>query len=246
MDGFEISVQKLYDMDPTRIESVTILKDAAATAMYGSRAANGVVVITTVAPKAGSINVSYSFDSEITMPDLTDYNLTNAAEKLETEVRAGIFEAEDEYDRVTLEKIYHRKQANVAKGVDTYWLSLPLRTTFNHKHALFVEGGSEALRFGLDVSYHNQDGIMKESFRNRFGVALYIDYRLKSLQVKNQVSYTVVRSQESPFGSFSEYTKAQPYDVYKDKFGRYLEKFGWLGRNSEQAQPSIRIDFGKF
>ena len=53
MDGFEISVQKLYDMDPSRIESITILKDAAATAMYGSRAANGVVVITTVTPKAG-------------------------------------------------------------------------------------------------------------------------------------------------------------------------------------------------
>ena len=246
MDGFEISVQKLYDMDPTRIESVTILKDAAATAMYGSRAANGVVVITTVAPKAGSINVSYSFDSEITMPDLTDYNLTNAAEKLETEVRAGIFEAEDEYDRVTLEKIYHRKQANVAKGVDTYWLSLPLRTTFNHKHALFVEGGSETLRFGLDVSYHNQDGIMKESFRNRFGVALYIDYRLKSLQVKNQVSYTVVRSQESPFGSFSEYTKAQPYDVYKDKFGRYLENLDGWGETLNKPNPLYESTLGSF
>ncbi len=51
MDGFEISARKLYDFDPNRIENVTILKDAAATAMYGSRAANGVVVITTIAPK---------------------------------------------------------------------------------------------------------------------------------------------------------------------------------------------------
>lgn len=51
MDGFEVSVQKVYDMDPNRVETITILKDAAATAMYGSRAANGVVVITTRAPK---------------------------------------------------------------------------------------------------------------------------------------------------------------------------------------------------
>lgn len=57
MDGFEISVTKLYDFDPSRIESVTILRDAAATAMYGSRAANGVVVIKTVAPKPGKLNV---------------------------------------------------------------------------------------------------------------------------------------------------------------------------------------------
>lgn len=55
MDGFEVSIEKIYDLDPTRIESLTILKDAAATAMYGSRAANGVVVITTVAPKAGEV-----------------------------------------------------------------------------------------------------------------------------------------------------------------------------------------------
>ena len=61
MDGFEISVQKLYDMDPSRIASITILKDAAATAMYGSRAANGVVIITTVTPKAGKVNIDYNF-----------------------------------------------------------------------------------------------------------------------------------------------------------------------------------------
>ena len=61
MDGFEVSIEKVYDLDPTRIESMTILKDAAATAIYGSRAANGVVVITTVAPKPGEARVSYNF-----------------------------------------------------------------------------------------------------------------------------------------------------------------------------------------
>ena len=81
MDGFEISVTKLYDYDPNRIESITILKDAAATALYGSRAANGVVVITTVTPQVGKLNVSYNFVADVTMPDLSDYNLMNAREK---------------------------------------------------------------------------------------------------------------------------------------------------------------------
>ena len=76
MDGFEISVQKLYDMDPSRIENITILKDAAATAMYGSRAANGVVIITTVTPKPGKINVNYNFTGTLEYPDLT-VNLSN-------------------------------------------------------------------------------------------------------------------------------------------------------------------------
>ena len=65
MDGFEISAEKLYDFDPNRIQNITILKDAAATAIYGSRAANGVVVITTVAPKAGQLSVTYSLTGQI-------------------------------------------------------------------------------------------------------------------------------------------------------------------------------------
>lgn len=79
-------------MDPMRIENIQILKDASATAMYGSRAANGVVVITTVAPKPGEVVITYSLTGEIEMPDLSDYNLANAAEKLEIEKRAGLYD----------------------------------------------------------------------------------------------------------------------------------------------------------
>ena len=69
MDGFEVSLEKVYDLDPPRVERLTDLKEAAATAMYGSRAANGVEVITTVAPKAGEVRVSYNFTGTLEMPD---------------------------------------------------------------------------------------------------------------------------------------------------------------------------------
>lgn len=127
MDGFEISVTKLYDMDPSRIESVTILKDAAATAMYGSRAANGVVVITTVTPKPGKLNVAYSLTGEVEMPDLSDYNLMNAAEKLEAERLANCFV--DNEGEHKFQDFYNKKLYNVKNGVDTYWLSKPLQTS---------------------------------------------------------------------------------------------------------------------
>ena len=93
MDGFEISAEKLYDFDPNRIQNITILKDAAATAIYGSRAANGVVVITTVAPKAGQLSVTYSLTGSVSTPDLSGYNLMNARELLDTEIAAGFYEA---------------------------------------------------------------------------------------------------------------------------------------------------------
>ena len=91
MDGFEVDVQKVYDMDMNRVESLTILKDAAATAMYGSRAANGVVVITTIAPKPGQLMVSYNGTFSLELPDLSDYNVCNAAEKLELERLCGVY-----------------------------------------------------------------------------------------------------------------------------------------------------------
>ena len=118
MDGFEVSIEKVYDLDPSRIESMTILKDAAATAIYGSRAANGVVVITTVAPKPGEVRVSYNFTGTLEMPDLRDYSLANASQKLEMERLAGLFENTDFgteiYD-------YNRKFAEIQRGVDTDW-----------------------------------------------------------------------------------------------------------------------------
>ena len=129
MDGFEVSIEKIYDLDPTRIESLTILKDAAATAMYGSRAANGVVVITTVAPKAGEVRVSYNFTGTLEMPDLHDYNLANAAEKLEIERLAGLFENGTGSNINTGSGLnaYYRKYALIQKGLDTDWMSLPLQ-----------------------------------------------------------------------------------------------------------------------
>ena len=95
-----------------------------------------------------------------------------------------------------MEKRYNAKLNNVVKGIDTYWLSLPLQTAFNHKHSLFVEGGSENLRFGVDLSYYNEDGVMKESFRDRLGAGVTLDYHLKNLQVKNQTTYNITKSKE--------------------------------------------------
>ena len=221
MDGFEINVQKLYDFDPNRIESITILKDAAATALYGSRAANGVVVITTVTPKPGKINVSYNMTGSVVFPDLSDYNLLNAQEKLDLEELAGCYKDKNGDTTFEGEEEYYDKLANIKSGVDTYWLSKPLETVFNHKHSLFVEGGSENIRFGIDLSYNTNKGVMKGSFRDNTGAALYLDYRIGSLQIRNQVSYTITKSEESPYGDFSKYSRAQPYDSYKDENGEY-------------------------
>lgn len=230
MDGFEVSVSKLYDMDPNRIESLTILKDAAATALYGSRAANGVVVITTVPPKPGKLNVDYNFVGEVTFPDLTDYDLLDAGEKLEVERLAGCYIMWDKYtDQYTLDKEYNEKLANIAKGINTYWLAKPLQTVFNHMHSLYVDGGSDNLRFGIELRYANQDGVMKGSLRDRISAGFYLQYNYKSFTIKNLTTYQKVKSHESPYGNFADYTKQLPYDEYQDEEGHYYETLRYWG-----------------
>ena len=108
----------LLNMD--RIESVTILKDASATAIYGSRAANGVVVVTTKAPQEGQLRVSYNLNVAISAPDLSDYHLLNAREKLEAEVAGGLYESEDPYTQQRLRMDYADRLKRIKSGVDTY------------------------------------------------------------------------------------------------------------------------------
>ena len=222
LDGFEVSVEKIYDMDMNRIESMTILKDAAATALYGSRAANGVVVVTTVAPKPGEMQITYNLTGGGDFPDLTDYNLCNAAEMLEIERRMGLYTSA--IDQALKDLDYNRRLQQVLRGVDTYWLSKPLRNVFNHKHSLNVSGGEETIRYSLDLNYDSNKGVMKGSHRTRAGAGLTIDYRPKSwLQLMNSITYNWTGTEDSPYGSFSTYAEMKPYLPIYDDNGELLQ-----------------------
>ncbi|WP_286334669.1 SusC/RagA family TonB-linked outer membrane protein [Bacteroides caecimuris] len=236
MDGFEVSIEKIYDLDPSRIESMTILKDAAATAIYGSRAANGVVVITTVEPKPGEVRVSYNFTGTVEMPDLRDYNLANASEKLEIERLAGLFENSNLGNGMNS---YYKKYSLIQRGVDTDWMVYPLQNAFDHKHSLYVEGGTQNLRYGVDASYNGKKGVMKGSGRDQYSVGFSLDYRMKSLQVKNTVSFTHVKSKESPYGSFSDYTSLQPYDMAYDANGKMINKLTYSKNNNRSSNNPL-------
>ncbi|WP_233556968.1 SusC/RagA family TonB-linked outer membrane protein [Odoribacter sp. AF15-53] len=251
LDGFEVSVEKVYDFDVNRIKDITILKDAAATAMYGSRASNGVVVIETIAPRPGRFVVSYSGNYEITAPDLSSYNMMNARENLEAEWAAGVYASDPDYQYYEREKanlygIYLDKRNAILAGGDYYWLSQPLTTMFNHKHSLYVEGGSDVIRFGIELRYDNQNGVMKESFRNRIGAGLTLEYRYKGFQMQNKVSYDMMRSKASPYGSFGDYTNKHPYEHWKDKNGKLLKKLPQRNYGDSFINPLYEATLGNF
>ena len=93
LDGFETTLETIMDLSLDRVASVTILKDAASTAIYGAKAANGGVVVETKVPEKGRLRVSYNGSFDISFADLTDYNLMNAEEKLKFELLSGNFKS---------------------------------------------------------------------------------------------------------------------------------------------------------
>lgn len=225
LDGFEVSQTKIYDLDINRIASVTILKDAAATAVYGARAANGVIVIETVMPQPGEILVNYSGTLVLTAPDLSSYDLLDAKEILEAERLAGYYTGKSS-DQMAAGTINYAERMNaILGGVNTDWIAKPLQLQVNHKHSVFFEGGSEELRWGLNMSYNHNGGVMKESFRNVYGAGLTVDYRWKKLQIKNIVSLGVMNSQESPYGEFSGYVRMKPYLSPYDENGALMKNY---------------------
>lgn len=231
LDGFETTLQSIMDLSMDRIASVTVLKDAASTAIYGAKAANGVVVVETKAPEMGKLKFSYSGNFNVSWADLTDYNLMNAAEKLEFERLAGNFTSNIADYQEFQEIRYNKLLANVLKGVDTYWLSEPLRTGLNQRHFISAQGGNEQLRYSLGVSYNKIDGVMKKSGRDILSGNIDVLYRVGKLTFSNKMTVNVTKH-TNPTVSFSEYASANPY------YPKY-EEDGTIGKWLEYKENSM-------
>ena len=226
MDGVEVSAETVYDYDINRIENTIILKDASATAIYGSRGANGVIVITTKRPTPGKIRVDFSANYSVSAPDLRDYNLMNAAEKLEFERLAGVYiyptggmEGQMQYD-----ELYNKRLQEVHRGVNTYWLSQPLQTSLTQKYSATLEGGDNNLRYQMNLKYDKNEGVMKGSGRDNYGISAVLDYNVgENFRVRNELSVSELTAKNSPYGSFSTYAQQNPYERIYDENGKFID-----------------------
>ena len=230
LDGFETTLQKLIDINENEVETLTILKDASATAIYGSRGANGVIVITTKKPAMGQLRVSYKGDVNIEIPDLTGYDLLEAREKLELEKRVGLYSKPSNPDQDwRLQRYYSYLLDEVNSGVNTYWLSKPLQTSVGQRHALKVVGGDKSFRYSASLQWNDIRGVMKESYRKTFNGAIQLSYYWKNLKFSNNLMISAGKRQESPYGDFSEYAKMNPYWRTHDENGKILKRLGNSG-----------------
>ena len=157
VDGFEFDMDKL---DPSTVESVSILKDAAAASIYGAKAGNGVILITTKRGSAGKVSVSYNgyfgIQQPIYLPDFVDgatyMEYINEANRNTT----GVDKYTPEQIRIT------REGSDPIHYPSTDWMKETMRETAPiHEHNFTVSGGNTTARFALSAQYLNQDGMYK-------------------------------------------------------------------------------------
>lgn len=231
VDGAIVDVEYIYDMDMNTIESVTVLKDASASALYGAKAAAGVIVITTKPISEGAIRVNYSGTLRLSMPDLSDYHLLTPQQKLQYEDLAGLYRAggtamatsfDTQHDR---DLVRDRVVRMIQSGTNTDWLAKPLRTGVSHSHTVSADGGDKYVRYGLSLRYGNETGVMMQSSRERLSGTFKLSYnRQGKFFASNTLTVNRSTSQDPSYGSFSNFSKQNPYQSPYDANGELLAK----------------------
>ncbi len=247
LDGTEISMQELYDLDINEIEKITVLKDASATALYGSKAANGVIVITRKPILESKLRVQYNFTGNLQFPMLDDYDVLNAAEKLEYERLAGLYTAGSGINQETgmpsqydYDKLYNEKYKAIMAGQNSDWLSQPARTAFSHDHSLRVYGGANNMRYELTGRIGDTKGVMKGDYRKRYSIGFKLDYFINNaITISNRTTYQEIDVKNTPYGSFSQYVKMNPYDKMYNDDGSVNTNLSW-DINNPLYEASLR------
>lgn len=174
-------------LNPADIETITVLKDASATAIYGSKAANGVIVITTKRGKGGVMTVNYSGTFSFrSRPHYGLFNLMNSAERIQfsreafaegaiySQTPVATMETYEGIMRMLYEKTITSEEAQNAiyelESANTNWLKLLTRNSFSHNHNLSVSGGSDKVIYSASLGYSDQAGIeIKNDAKNLSG-----------------------------------------------------------------------------
>ncbi len=228
IDGVESSVRALYDIDIFEIESITVLKDASATALYGEQAANGVILVSRKKSAQKQVRISYNLTGKFEFPELSAYNLMNAAEKLDFERLSGL------YDDSTgdLYLTYAEKLARVNSGVNTDWISKPLRNSISQQHNINLSGEGSGLSYQVSLRYSGNKGVMKDDYRNNIGVGYYMSYNLRNKLIATlRTDYSQNSTHDSRFGSFRNFVNANPYDAPYDYNGELLTRLSYSQLN---------------
>ncbi|MCB9329450.1 MAG: TonB-dependent receptor [Lewinellaceae bacterium] len=187
----------LQTLNPNDIESVIVLKDASATAIYGSRGANGVIMITTKKGRIGQAQVSYDVSAGYSKAS-NKIDMLNASEYRSIHQQLGL----------TVDD----------RGFDTDWQDEVYRTAFQHNHYLSVTGGSDQTRVRASVGYGNQEGVLLSSNIEQANARININHAAMNDRVNFdlRLNYGQNKSNQTPISNTvgSEFGSSLNYESY--------------------------------
>ncbi|NCC10668.1 MAG: SusC/RagA family TonB-linked outer membrane protein [Bacteroidia bacterium] len=173
IDGVESGT--LSAVDPSDIESISVLKDASSAAIYGSKASNGVILVTTKRGKSGKTQVSYS-------GYVSFQNATEVIDRLNSFDYATLYNkallSEGKAAYFTEEEVQKFKEGNDPKYPNTDWYGLAYKTGIQHRHNVNVNGGAENVKYMASVGYLNQTGILANAAREQFNARTNLDMKI--------------------------------------------------------------------
>ena len=185
IDGVES--ETMSAVDPNDIASISVLKDAASAAIYGSKAANGVILITTKRGTSGKPKISYN-------GYVSFQNTTEMIDRLSSYEYASMYnqalEAEGKAPRFTDEEIQKFKDGTDPNYPNTDWYGLGYKTGVQHRHNLSITGGSENASYMASLGYLNQTGVIENAGREQFNARTNLDIKLnKRLSFKMNLAF---------------------------------------------------------
>ena len=191
LDGKVIAAETFYNLNPTDIQDIKVLKDAAACALYGVKAANGVLEITSKRGSEGETTVSYSLDMGVTTRGRRGIRMMDSAEKLELErllqnpETPGYRYSADFYRKYhagdpNLEQLIAHGQSKLdsLSSIHTDWYQELLRNSLYQKHNMSIRGGNDRTTYFISANYTAQGGRLPGNDKQRMGMRLNLDQRL--------------------------------------------------------------------
>ena len=227
--GFSEGRNPLNFLNPNDIETFTVLKDASATAIYGSRGANGVILITT---KGGSLDGGLTYDAWASVANIID--------------KTDVFGAE-QFRQITAEQAPDR--LDLLTNVDTDWQEAVLQPAYGQNHALSFSGGSEKVLYRASLGYLNQEGIIESSNTERISLALNYNHQLFDDQLTVDGNIKIARTQDqfapdAAIGNAVSFAPTQPIYDPNSVWGGFWEWEQNLGTKNPVAEIALTEDFG--
>ena len=238
----------LATLNPNDIESMTILKDAAAASLYGSRAANGVIVITTKKGKTGKTNVHYDMQMGWQQLAVKSAMSTMNASQLKEYYFEGIKNFFGEYYGLTGQDAIDAAEAEVRDGwfwgdydgtTDTNWYDQVYRSALTQDHQISIDGGTDRTKFYVGLGYNDSEGVVKGSNFQRYSGRVNLEHQANNwlkVGVKQMVSFTDTKgyrdqsSQEQGFGTTTPWSvlySLDPTAENKLEDGSYNNEVGF-------------------